>query len=218
MSNYIIYTIINFIIIVTAQPLYKHQLHKLPHDNINLIFQQRLNETFNNVYNNVLMTATKNLSSYVIFDSPFCVEPTKNYYNIISQDIIINYYEQKKYYKYKLLTKYEYQKKILNEIMQDYSYNNHYKSKCPFNTNDGYIIWSYDLYIFNSMNEIIRYNNYDISINKIKKYVKYFLNKINFTFPDSNIDIILNIELDPFIDQSNYIYSTNCCPKYNISF
>lgn len=203
MQYYFIYNLLYILINVKSQ-----QLCESPYEKINLIFKKTLNETFLNVYNEII-TAANIYKSHIIVDSPFCIEPTRQYYKIISKEIIINYLEQKTYNKYKLLTKYEYLQKIKTGYNLDHLYTIEYddKEKCPSNIFDGYIIWSY----YSQDNKIPYYN---IPMNKFRKYVKYYLNRIKDTFPDS----IFNITFDVPIHEYDNIYSTNCCPKYNISF
>ena len=74
---------------------------------------------------------------------------------------------------------------------------------CPVNYNYGYILWSYNIGIRNVA-----------PISRIKKYVKYFLRKLNTTFPNSNIVLVYNVSSD----NKYTIFGTNCCPFYNISF
>lgn len=80
---------------------------------------------------------------------------------------------------------------------------NYNKAICPVNYNYGYILWSYNIGIRNVM-----------PISRIKKYVKYFLRKLNTSFPNSNIVLVYNVTSD----NKYTIFGTNCCPFYNISF
>ena len=80
---------------------------------------------------------------------------------------------------------------------------NYNKAMCPVNYNYGYILWSYNIGIRNVA-----------PISRIKKYVKYFLRKLNTTFPNSNIVLVYNVSSD----NKYTIFGTNCCPFYNISF
>jgi len=202
MLYYFIYYLLYFLVNVNSQEVCT------PNDKINLIFNQTLNESFNNVYNEIINAATV-YKTQIMIDSPFCIEPTIQYYNIISKEIIINYLEQTTYNKYKLLNKYEYlQKKLTGHNLDHlYTIENDNKEKCPVNTFDGYIIWSY----YSQENNTLYYN---IPINKFRTYLTYFLNKIKNAFPDSVFNITFNIPINEY----DNIYSTNCCPKYIIRF
>ena len=161
---------------VSSIPLYK-PYYSLSLDNSKLISQQILNDTFNQVYNNITKSI-KNNETFYVFRSPFCQEP-ENLYNKIKH----NLYD-----------------KIAYTSIVNINYNKH---MCPINYNYGYILWSYNIGVQNIA-----------PVNRIKKYIKYFLRKINITFPNSNIISIYNVS-----SNNRYtIFGTNCCPFYNISF
>lgn len=165
--------IINY---VNALPFYK-PYYSLSFDNSKLIYQKIINNTFNQVYNNITESIRNNESFYLL-KSPFCQEP-ENLYNKIKH----NLYD-----------------KIAYTSIVNINYN---KPTCPTNYNYGYILWSYNTGIQNI-----------VPVNRIKKYVKFFLKKLNYTFSNSNIILVYNIT-----SNNKYtIFGTNCCPIYNISF
>jgi hypothetical protein len=161
--------------LVTALPLYR-PYYKLTLDNPKLISQKILNDTFNEVYNNIT-ESIKNNHSFYVFKSPFCEEP-ENLYNKIKHTI------------YDKIT----HKPIVNI--------NNYKPLCPINYNYGYILWSNNIPL-----------KYFVPVNRIKKYIRFILRKLNTTFPNSNIISVYNVS-----SENRYtIFGTNCCPFYNIS-
>lgn len=161
---------------VNTLPFYK-PYYSLSFDNSKLIYQQIINNTFNEVNNNITERINNNHSFYV-FKSPFCEEP-ENLYNKIKH----NMYDKIAY------------TSIINI--------NNNRPICPTNYNYGYILWSYNIGVQNSA-----------PVNRIKKYVKFFLRKLNTTFPNCNINLVYNISSN----NKNTIFCTNCCPFYNISF
>jgi len=161
---------------VNGLPLYK-PYYSLSLDNSKLISQQILNDTFNEIYNNIT-ESIKNNETFYVFKSPFCEEP-ENFYNKIKHNVF---------------------DKIAYTSNVNINYN---KPKCTINYNYGYILWSYN----------IRVRNFT-PVNRIKKYNKYILRKLNIIFPNSNIISVYNVSSD----NKYTIFGTNCCPFYNISF
>ena len=105
------------IVNVNTIPLY-NQYYSLSLDNSKFIIPLILNDTYNEIYNNITKSINNNKTFY-IFKSPFCDEP-ENLYNKIKHNIYDNILYRS----------------IINI--------NHNKNICPNDYNYGYVLWSYN--------------------------------------------------------------------------
>jgi hypothetical protein len=199
----------------------KYNLHKLANNKLDMILQTTFNDSLTKIYNDIITTASNNKTSYT-FNIPFCIEPTSRFYNIVDNN---KYYKVGNDFKlgneYKLMSKQEFINSI-NSHTESYQNNHKYLPECPIN--DGYSIWSY-VFQQNQNSDIVTrliFNilDYDISVYQLKKYIIYFMKRIQTIFPDSKLNLIIN---NYNYDENNYnynyyIFKTNCCPIYNISW